>query len=61
MPEHTDVPDMAADALDMNGCETTTDNANIMARAAAGLLEGHSHEELTRNLKAAEVPDDNWH
>ena len=61
MPEHTDVPDMVADALDTNGCATTTDNATIMARAATGLLEGHSHEELTRNLEAVEVPDENPH
>ena len=61
MPEHTDVPDIAADALCMNGCDNSTDNLNIMSRAAAGLLEGHSHEMLSRNIKATEAPDDNWH
>ncbi len=61
MPEHADVPDMATDALCMNGCESSTDNVDIMSRAAAGLLEGHSHEMLSRKIEATEAIDDNWH
>ena len=59
MPEHvsardfvyvTDVPDMVADALRMNGCETSTENFDLMTRAAAGLLEGHTHQMLSGKI-----------
>ena len=61
MPEYDDVPGTVAEALELNGCETTAENADTMARAARGLLEGHNPVELTRNPKAKEAPDDHWH
>ena len=59
--QHAKVPDNVVDALEMNGCESTNENFDLMTRAAAGLLEGHALQMLSGNTEEKEVVDENWH
>ncbi len=47
----TKVPDIVLDALEMNGCESTNENFDLMTTAAAGLLEGHALQMLSGNIE----------
>ncbi len=57
----TKVPAIIEEALEMNGCESTNENFDLMTTAAAGLLEGHSLQMLSGNIEEKEVVDENWH
>ena len=61
LPESEDTTGTVTEALKSIDCALTTENADTMARAAAGLLHDHSHLQLSRDPKRKEVPDDNWH
>ena len=51
----------AEEALRHNCCALTTANAQIIARAAAGLLHEHRQEQLARDHYENEIPDEDWH
>ena len=56
------IPEIIREVFEMNGCEQTSENFDLMtAAAAAGMLEGHSLQTLLGDAEEKEVIGENWH
>ncbi len=54
-------PDIIKEVFDMNGCQQTDENYDLMTAAAAGMLEGCSLQTLLGESEEKEVVGENWH
>ena len=55
------IPTIIQEAFEMNGCEPTNENFELMTTAAAGMLEGYSLQTLSGDAEEKEVVGENWH
>ncbi len=55
------IPEIIREVFEMNGCEPTSENFDLMTAAAAGMLEGHSLQTLLGYAEEKEVIGENWH
>ena len=55
------IPGIIKEVFDMNGCQQTNENYDLMTAAAAGMLEGYSLQTLLGDAEEKEVVGENWH
>ena len=56
-----EIPDIVKQVFDMNGCQQSDENYDLMTAAAAGMLEGFSLHTLLGESKEKEFIGENWH
>ena len=54
-------PDIIKEVFDMNGCQQSDENYDLMTAAAAGMLEGYSLQTLLGESEEKDFVGENWH